>query len=875
MEPDGLVGSTLVGRFRIDKVLGKGGMATVYAAFDQKRGSPVALKVLKKDLTRDAMVVRRFQREAKAASHLMHPNVVEVLDWGVEGEEAFISMELAQGTDLLKALARQRPMKQVRVVLVLAQVCAALSAAHSKGIVHRDLKPENILLVPDPLEPGGERAKVLDFGIAKILDVGKGGASGDDPPSYVTKTALTRVGTIVGTPAYMSPEQCRGGEIDGRSDVYACGILLYQLVTGELPFTGETPLHTAMRHIHAQPRAPSELRRDLAPALERVILKALSKWPGERHQSADALRQELLASLPGLPDRDQVVLPDSFGEPSPAAPRVATSAVAPSASSAEAASEVRVDPTQPTRHLVGGALGATPLKAVRLGGPMDVSPASSAAVSLQPNTTRPDSPLAEDDEPRTAAMDMFDDEPSSERGAQLDDGIPTSDPIETPIASLRSVEVDPSAPAARVVVEVKTDPMEQRPRGNAATMVHEPGTAPTLLPDTPPRIAHASQSQGQAPLSGLGAAPLRAAPAEPRPAGAAQPRVVARTERTPGAPKMPPRIMKSTQTGLTPTMSKAPLRPASSPVAVGGGLAPQALAAIPAPAPSPPAGFVAREPAPSVDDDEPATYVREPAGPTGKTLVMEDAAAAVAAVTSAPAPQATARPSPANPSPPQAMAAAQRPTAGAALHAVAAPAHAVPAAMQPGPQPQQASQPQHQAAPVAPQAQPAAHPMATSYSSQENDLRGLKATARIQEESSTAGQQSFATTGDSLQAVKATMRMSPHETPPQHAPRPASTAPPSQDAPSRPIPAPPPSGGAPELSAMQQTGYRQLAAGGWNEATVVKRRSPAHPSNQASQKEGMISLLQGLSGTTGLLIGIGLGLGIAAGLLIVFLLYVG
>ena len=241
MEAEGLVGRTLLGRFRIDKILGRGGMATVYASFDQKLGLPVALKVLKRELTRDKMVVKRFEREARAASNLRHPNVVEVVDWGVEDEEAFIAMELAQGTDLLKALARQRPMKQVRAVLVLTQVCAALSAAHAKGIVHRDLKPENVLLVPDPSEPGGERAKVLDFGIAKILDVPKAGGSPDDPPSYVTKTALTRVGTIVGTPAYMSPEQCRGGEIDGRSDVYACGVLLYQLVTGELPFTGETP----------------------------------------------------------------------------------------------------------------------------------------------------------------------------------------------------------------------------------------------------------------------------------------------------------------------------------------------------------------------------------------------------------------------------------------------------------------------------------------------------------------------------------------------------------------------------------------------------------------------------------------------------------
>jgi len=285
MEAEGLVGRTLLGRFRIDKILGRGGMATVYASFDQKLGLPVALKVLKRELTRDKMVVKRFEREARAASNLRHPNVVEVVDWGVEDEEAFIAMELAQGTDLLKALARQRPMKQVRAVLVLTQVCAALSAAHAKGIVHRDLKPENVFVLD---RPDRGRVRLLDFGIARDVD-----------EHAKSKTAT---GVAVGTPVYMSPEQATKPRLASQpTDVWSFGVMMYEALCGELPFDGDTP-HAVIIAVATEAHVPlAERAPELHPELLALVERCLSKDPSRRPRDAGEL-EVLLGALLARPE---------------------------------------------------------------------------------------------------------------------------------------------------------------------------------------------------------------------------------------------------------------------------------------------------------------------------------------------------------------------------------------------------------------------------------------------------------------------------------------------------------------------------------------------------------------------------------------------
>jgi len=192
----------------------------------------------------------------------------------------------------------ERRLSEARAAGVLIQVCDALSAAHEQGIVHRDLKPENVMVIADPVDPRREQVKVLDFGIAKILD---GDASDPDaPPSSLASSALTRVGVVVGTPAYMSPEQCRGEAIDARSDLYACGVLLFQLVTGKLPFQAESPFDYALKHVREPPPAPSSLVPAIHPGLEATILTALAKWPVERQESARAFGAELSLVLPEL-----------------------------------------------------------------------------------------------------------------------------------------------------------------------------------------------------------------------------------------------------------------------------------------------------------------------------------------------------------------------------------------------------------------------------------------------------------------------------------------------------------------------------------------------------------------------------------------------
>jgi serine/threonine-protein kinase len=345
-----LIGRTLAGRFRITGFLGEGAMAAVYRGEQDAAPRELAIKVVHAHLARDPVIVRRFKREAKAAALLKHPNTVSVVAYGVEGPLAYMVMDLLRGRDLHQVLADEGPLAEARAVRVLFEVCRALQAAHGRGIVHRDLKPENVMLVPDARLPFGERVKVLDFGIMKVLDR----AYVDDEETRVTSTGLTTMGSVVGTPAYMSPEQCQGIPVDPRSDVYACGLLLYQLVTGEPPFQSDDPVELMKAQIFAAPLPPSDLRPGLDPRLEALALKALAKSPKDRHESAVALRAalaDLYAALGGPthgPEasaisqvRPALVLGGSYGPPRPppgpalgiSQPREAPPAPAPPASS--------------------------------------------------------------------------------------------------------------------------------------------------------------------------------------------------------------------------------------------------------------------------------------------------------------------------------------------------------------------------------------------------------------------------------------------------------------------------------------------------------------------------------------------------------------
>lgn len=283
-DADEYVGKTIAHKYRVEALIGEGGMGKVYRARQLALDKVVVLKVLRRTLLSDERTVARFQREAKAASRLNHPNSISVLDFGqAEDGALFIAMEYVAGQDLHQILSREWPLAEARVVRLVSQVLSALSDAHGAGVIHRDLKPENIMVEQRRNE--GDFVKVLDFGIAKITD------STDDGP------ALTRAGFVCGTPEYMSPEQARGAPLDHRSDLYAVGVILYQLMTGLLPFESDSAVGFATKHLTEEPPPPSRRRPDarISPGLEKLILRALSKSPDDRPANAEAFKAELAA----------------------------------------------------------------------------------------------------------------------------------------------------------------------------------------------------------------------------------------------------------------------------------------------------------------------------------------------------------------------------------------------------------------------------------------------------------------------------------------------------------------------------------------------------------------------------------------------------
>jgi eukaryotic-like serine/threonine-protein kinase len=369
MRQDALIGRKVAGRFTIKRFLGEGGMAIVYVAEQDVEPHEVALKIMNRELTADRTFVKRFQREAKAASKVQHPSSVQIIDYGVTDGLSYIAMELLGGDDLYVLLEREGAIAQGRAARILIQVCDALMVAHDMGIVHRDLKPENIMVIPDPEHPDREQVKVLDFGIAKLLTV-----DFDDDPSRDSRaepaSAVTRAGTFIGTPAYMSPEQCSLQSVDTRADIYTCGVLLFQLITGRLPFEGETPLHTATLHIHQAPPRPSTYAPLIDGRLEAVIMKALAKKPADRHQTARHLASTLRKIEPELADMPVAAAGSVRRPTSSYRPRGLSSVVAPPPSSDEGgrmesartlvAADGQVDSPPPPALLHGEEAPSTP-----------------------------------------------------------------------------------------------------------------------------------------------------------------------------------------------------------------------------------------------------------------------------------------------------------------------------------------------------------------------------------------------------------------------------------------------------------------------------------------------------------------------------------
>jgi hypothetical protein len=290
-----MVGRTVNGKFRVDALLGQGGMGRVYKATHLTLERTVVLKVLHQGFSGDPSVAERFHREAKAASRLNHPNSIAVLDFGqTEDGTLFMAMEYLGGRNLARVIAEDHPIPESRVIRIGAQILSALAEAHAHGIIHRDLKPENVMV--EPRREEADFVKVLDFGIAKISDPGP------------NEPKLTQQGLVCGTPEYMSPEQSSGRELDPRSDLYSAGVILYQMLTGDLPFQSDTPLGYLTAHLNQTPLPPSQKRSDLtfSPALEALVMRALAKKREERPATAEEMRAALLACATQPPSRPVV-----------------------------------------------------------------------------------------------------------------------------------------------------------------------------------------------------------------------------------------------------------------------------------------------------------------------------------------------------------------------------------------------------------------------------------------------------------------------------------------------------------------------------------------------------------------------------------------
>ncbi|HSF99529.1 MAG TPA: protein kinase [Vicinamibacterales bacterium] len=303
---DARIGTLLAGKYQVEARIGRGGMGTIYRATHRMLGKPVAIKLINPDVGISSEMAARFEREARAASNLNHPNIATVHDLGqLEDGTLYMVMEFIEGDTLKAVIGRDGPMPPARIVRLLGQIVSALAAAHRNGIVHRDLKPQNIMVTRDA--GGHEVAKLLDFGIAKTMDD--------------AATQLTATGLSLGTPQYMAPEQANGGQVDGRSDIYALGVILYEMLIGEVPFEATSTPAVLVKHLTEQPAPPSKRRPDLhLPAgLEAIALRSLEKDPAKRFQSAEDLQAALEAG--GSADATEILpSPVIAVRTSPAAP---------------------------------------------------------------------------------------------------------------------------------------------------------------------------------------------------------------------------------------------------------------------------------------------------------------------------------------------------------------------------------------------------------------------------------------------------------------------------------------------------------------------------------------------------------------------------
>ena len=272
------IGQVVKDRYKILEVLGEGGMAFVYKAKDTQLERFVAIKTLKPNYVNQEAFVERFKREAKTAANLNHPNIVQIFDWGIE-EEPFFVMEYIEGSTLTSIISKNKTISLSDILFIGAQVSNGLHAAHQKGLVHRDIKPGNIMITPDG------KVKVTDFGIVSLQN---------------EESDITKTGSILGTASYISPEQAQGKPVSIESDLYSLGTVIYELIAGTPPFSGDSPISTATKHLTEKPEKLSNFRRDLPKGVENAVMKLLEKATYDRFKSAEDLRATFLQQRKSL-----------------------------------------------------------------------------------------------------------------------------------------------------------------------------------------------------------------------------------------------------------------------------------------------------------------------------------------------------------------------------------------------------------------------------------------------------------------------------------------------------------------------------------------------------------------------------------------------
>ena len=376
-----MIGRT-VGNYQVVGLLGQGGMGSVYVAEHPTLARRAAIKFLRPERTGDPQAVQRLLAEARAANVIHHPNIVEIFDCGtLDDGTTYVTMEYLDGEVLSERLARLRRLSAREAVAIAGQVASALAAAHRKGVVHRDLKPENIFLTPDVEAPGRDRVKVLDFGIAKLR------------PEAHANVVETQSGVFMGSPLYMSPEQWRGLPVDGRTDIYALGCVVYKMLSGQPPFMAQALGDLAHKHIAVKPEPPGTFVPGIPSRLESAVLRALEKEPARRFQTMEELHTAIGATSTDLP----VTATTTEVDPRSDAPtsRLGLTTLSGSATARLFSSAVR---SRPTLALVGVAVVAAVVVgafwATKGGSPQPVRAPTPTGDPILPPTAAPAEPAA-------------------------------------------------------------------------------------------------------------------------------------------------------------------------------------------------------------------------------------------------------------------------------------------------------------------------------------------------------------------------------------------------------------------------------------------------------------------------------------------------